>query len=301
MKQIKKAGIAAVMFTFCILFGMKGNVQAANKIISSPGVACKSGKYIYYAYEMSGVRMGIMRYDTTTKRKKQITGYTYKGQNTNGFYNISVKGKYVYATWDQEYGTAESRYYIYRINKNNGVKKKLASGKCPVVTEKYIYYISQKYDKSSISWETSICRMKLNGSSKKKMYTDDDIERLYTDGKKLYYSKYQSDFLYTLDGEEISRDAPDIVEDRYSDDMVTVGNYQYYKIALGNNWSLYRENINTGKKNLVARFPSISSWRVCGSYVMIKAYTNSNQRFDVYCVSASGKSKKKLASWRAAE
>ena len=144
--------------------------------------------------------------------------------------------------------------------------------------------------------------MKLNGSSKKKMYTDADIKRLYTDGKKLYYSKYQSDFLYTLDGEEISRDAPDIVADKeYSDDMVTVGNYQYYKTASGNHWSLYRKNINTGKKNLVARFPSISSWSVCSSYIMIKAYTNSNQKFDVYCVSVSGKSKKKLASWRAAE
>lgn len=53
-----------------MLVCVKGNVSAAAGTVTSPGTACKVGKYIYYAYEMSGVRMGIMRYDTKTGKKK---------------------------------------------------------------------------------------------------------------------------------------------------------------------------------------------------------------------------------------
>ena len=45
-------------------------VEAAVKQVNAPGEAVRDGKYIYYAYEMHSIRMGIMPYDT--KKKKTV-------------------------------------------------------------------------------------------------------------------------------------------------------------------------------------------------------------------------------------
>lgn len=39
------------------------------------GCGCRSGKYIYYAFEMGGVRMGIRRYDIKTKKNEDGCRY----------------------------------------------------------------------------------------------------------------------------------------------------------------------------------------------------------------------------------
>ena len=45
-------------------------VEAAVKQVNAPGEAVRDGKYIYYAYEMHSIRMGIMPYDT--KKEKTV-------------------------------------------------------------------------------------------------------------------------------------------------------------------------------------------------------------------------------------
>ncbi len=50
--------------------------------MNAPDEAVRDGKYICYAYEMHGIRMGIMRYDTKRKAKKQIVSYLRNRQST---------------------------------------------------------------------------------------------------------------------------------------------------------------------------------------------------------------------------
>ena len=65
------------------------------------GTSCtvSDGKNLYYAFEMMGVRMGIMKYNTKTGKKSEV--YSYKiGKNkkgSNGFSQLSVDKKYIYA------------------------------------------------------------------------------------------------------------------------------------------------------------------------------------------------------------
>ena len=51
------------------------------------GTSCtvSDGKNLYYAFEMMGVRMGIMKYNTKTGKKSEV--YSYKiGKNKKGIY-----------------------------------------------------------------------------------------------------------------------------------------------------------------------------------------------------------------------
>ena len=295
-----------LLLAVTMLFGVKGNVLASDKTVTCPGTACKVGRYIYYAYELSGIRMGLMRYDTKTGKKKEITGYKYKGNTTNGFKDISVKGKYIYVTWDLHYGTDYSEDYIYRINKITGAKKRIAEGTCPVIIGKYIYYIAYKC--SVLNRTYYIYQMNLNGSGKKKIYTSsDEIYRLYSDGEQIYYVNGgytdDSDYLYMLDGEAVLKSKMNVIDDGVkigSDASMVINNYKYYLVrASGGEDKLYRENIKTGKRQLVIKYDSITDWRVCESHVMAVCETKvsiSRYKFHLYCVSANGK-KKSLATW----
>lgn len=311
-KHVIKAAVFLAVMALCLLAGPGGNARAANKLVTNPGAACKSGKHIYYAYEMSGIRMGIMRLDPATGKTKKLTGYQYKGRGTNGFYSLSMDGNYIYTVWDQFYGTSGSEDYIYRISKNGKSKKKLGQGTQPVIAGNYIYYIEVGKDSYGYQQKTGyICRMKKNGSGKKRMAYNKEVTKLYSDGKKVYYSTYRSDHvLYDLKGKMYSKSIMNIVEDQsgYSSDAVTISGYRYYIVrnAAGKAATLYRQKIKGNKKNVVANFESgILSYRVCGSYVMVKcttgSYTDNSAKLNVYCISANGKKKKKLASWRPAE
>lgn len=84
------------------------------------------GKNLYYAFEMMGVRMGIMRYNTKTGKKSEV--YSYKiGKNkkgSNGFSQLSVDKKYIYATWDRYYGTDATKEYIYLDRKRREIPQR---------------------------------------------------------------------------------------------------------------------------------------------------------------------------------
>lgn len=309
---IIKTVVMLAIAAFCLLAAPGRNVCAAQKLVSNPGAACKDGKYIYYAYEMSGIRMGIMRLDPVSGKKKEITGYRYKGKGTNGFYNLSISGNYIYAVWDQFYGTGASEDYIYRISKNGKAKKKLAQGDQPVLAGNYIYYVELQKGSYGYQERTGyICRMKKDGSGKKRILYNKNIAKLYSDGKTVYYSIYRSDsVLYDLKGKMHSRNAMNIVEDidGYDSGTTTISGYRYYtdKNAYGKAVKLYRQKTKGNQKNVVADYPAgIDSYRVCGSYVMVRcqtgSYLDNSMKLHVYCISANGKKKIKLASWRPAE
>lgn len=324
MENLSKKRISAVLAVLLLcaaLMAPAAPASAASKTAEAPGVACKDGRYIYYAFEMSGVRMGIMRYDTKTKKKKQITGYKLKGKSTNGFYDLSVKGKYIYAVWDQFYGSGSDNSYIYRINKKTGKKKKLAQGTNPVVVGKYIYYEKVKNAPYEGTIGTgTICRMTLTGKKKKTVKTGitrtsetniwSDLAGLYAYGNTVLYARSSnSNSLYTLKGKEIKRSSLKTNEDAsyYANEPGTIvsGGYKYYMVQSGSYpnmvTALYRRKISSGKTSKIASYSSISMFRKCGNYLLIKAttgsYTNNSARLNVICMKLNGKAKKKLASW----
>ena len=153
--------------------------------------------------------------------------------------------------------------------------------------------------------------MKKDGSGKKRILYNKNIAKLYSDGKTVYYSIYRSDsVLYDLKGKMHSRNAMNIVEDidGYEAGTITISGYRYYtdKNTYGKAVKLYRQKTKGNQKNVVADYPAgIDSYRVCGSYVMVRcqtgSYLDNSMKLHVYCISANGKKKIKLASWRPAE
>jgi hypothetical protein len=291
MKKMKKMWVFVLMFCCMVTFMPDTTVMAAttNPIGVETGVAYKSGRYIYYAYEMDGVRTDLIRFDTKTKKKKSIVSYKYNGQSTNGFYNISVKGKYIYAVWDLNMGTDTAYECIYRFSKDGKSKKRLAIGCDLVIIGNRIYYEKEKkvldYTSSTGKkyYETvrtgKLYSMKLDGTDKKKEGSTSNLTLKLRNA----YSDYNK--------------------------TVTVGKYYYY---IGNGGkTIYRKNTKTGKTNKVITFGEcVSSYMVLDGYVMakglgkkeyIKKYGVSLSKFVTYCVKADGGSKTKLKSWIPAE
>lgn len=67
---------------------------------------CKSGRYFYYSINGHGTLTGINRLDTRTGKVKVIVRNDMRDKHwTNGFSNLVVKGKYIYAVWDKFAGT----------------------------------------------------------------------------------------------------------------------------------------------------------------------------------------------------
>ncbi|BBF43865.1 hypothetical protein lbkm_2553 [Lachnospiraceae bacterium KM106-2] len=277
LSQKVRAMIGMLVLAMVVSVAIPAVAQGKTKVGTSADMACKSGRYIYYAYEMSGVRMGIMRLDTKTNKKKQIVSYKYNGQESNGFYNISVKGNYIYATWDVFYGTAASERYIYRFTKDGKKRERLACGYNPMIIGNRIYYTKCKltydvYEGFSYTEDIGDYSMNLDGSQSRK----ESVKRKYTSNNSFSQRK-----------------------------TTTVGNYQYY---IGNKGkTLYRMNRKTKKKNVVITYYNgVDSYQVCGNYVITQGLSKGNAqsyygKYVGYCVKSNGKNKVKLASWEPAE
>lgn len=290
------------------------------------GTSCtvSDGKNLYYAFEMMGVRMGIMKYNTKTGKKSEV--YSYKiGKNkkgSNGFSQLSVDKKYIYATWDRYYGTDATKEYIYRIAKDGKSAKKLALGRDPQLVDGRIYYLalkSKSEDGMNYSEDTgTVMSMKTDGTDKKKVaqiVNSGDAYRysLFQSEGKIYYTKEnENKTFYDLEGNSYQREAFAVKDENYlsvSLEAVNDGTYTYRTTGKDRymQTKLYRTDNRTGKKNLVASFKlGIEKYSVCGNYVFVEAnvpYKGADvtEKFAVYCYKADGSSKVKLASWFPAE
>ncbi len=97
---------------------------ASKKIVLETSTeTVKSGQYIYYSYQMGGLRTGIIRYNPKTNEKKIIVKY----KDNNGYYSLNYKDKYFYVCEDYELGTSSSYDVIEKISLK-GKKTKLALG-----------------------------------------------------------------------------------------------------------------------------------------------------------------------------
>ena len=252
--------------------------------------------------------------------------YSYKiGKNkkgSNGFSQLSVDKKYIYATWDRYYGTDATKEYIYRIAKDGKSAKKLALGRDPQLVDGRIYYLalkSKSEDGMNYSEDTgTVMSMKTDGTDKKKVaqiVNSGDAYRysLFQSEGKIYYTKEnENKTFYDLEGNSYQREAFAVKDENYlsvSLEAVNDGTYTYRTTGKDRymQTKLYRTDNRTGKKNLVASFKlGIEKYSVCGNYVFVEAnvpYKGADvtEKLAVYCYKADGSSKVKLASWFPAE
>lgn len=271
LKRVFALGICIILLVSEIF---NTNVAKAAQTGMETGYGCQVGKYVYYAFEMNGVRMGIRRYNTKTKKSKEIFSYKINGEESNGFYNISVKGNYIYAVWDQYYGTGATRAYIYRIKKDGSKSKRLACGIKPVIIGNRIYYEKCKevqvdygnfYDTETVL-TGKMYSMKLDGSDKKRAGTVK---------------------IKKLSGNSYYNEEPDIIK-----------GYKYFIKGK----TLYRKKMKTGKvKRLISCSDGVSDFYICNNYILVKGRYGGGYKMAAYIIKTNGKDKKKLASWQAAE
>ena len=233
------------------------------------GTSCtvSDGKNLYYAFEMMGVRMGIMKYNTKTGKKSEV--YSYKiGKNkkgSNGFSQLSVDKKYIYATWDRYYGTDATKEYVYRIAKDGKSAKKLALGRDPQLIDGRIYYLalkSKSEDGMNYSEDTgTVMSMKTDGTDKKKVAqiaNSGDAYRysLFQSEGKIYYTKENENrTFYDLEGNSYQRGSFAVKDENYlsvSLEAVNDGTYTYSTTGKDRymQTKLYRTDNRTGRKTL---------------------------------------------------
>lgn len=236
------------------------------------GRAYVSGRYLYYAVDM--VNYCIMRLDTKTGKKVKIIDTKYKGENTNGFYQICVKGNYIYALWDQYLGSDAALPYIYRISKDGKKAKKLAMGYDFVIKGNRIYYTKCK---KSIDEYGNVGTQSLGNASMK----------LDGSGKKSEKSN------------AIQRKTKILSE---TTEKAAESGYSYFLNADKNQYSpnqLIRKNTKTGKKTVIYKTSGqqyISWAEVRGNAIVFSVYMISSGRYKVYYMKNNGKNKILLKS-----
>lgn len=295
--------VTGLWVLFCLVStGMPVKAQAKKKTAVSPGIACQSGKYIYFACNSQRKhKSGIMRYDTKKKKTKLIVDDWINGRVGSGFYNLTVKGKYIYAMWNRGIRPYTNASYIYRISKNGKKKKKLAVGRSPVVAGKYVYYIEGKLTAGGDTVDTgNVCRMKLNGKGKKKVIKKKGqlyFRKLYSFGKTFLYSSYDSEEnLLTKKGKgRALADLPVCENNAYRD-----GKYEYYSNKTEDPAdTIYRKNLQDGSVEVFAQFAKDVDFRVCGRYIIIQ--TMEKRKEVIYCMDTVSGKKKRLAKWTPTE
>ena len=292
-------------------------VAAKKKTIERPGGICKSGKYLYYSYDNTG----IIRYNPKTGKKKKIRDIKIGKKQGRYFESLSIKGNYIYASWDEQAGSYQHKHYICRISKDGKKVKKLARGYKPVVIGNYIYYLKTKYNASNGNDKSTnvIVRMKLDGSSKKvvtKIAQSKEVSGLYRYGSQVVYGVTVNDkeVYYSKNGTKLDQNSIVCKGNISGKDAsgYTTGGYRYYTNANASNgyerYYLYRENVKTGKvSEIFAVNPEegyserIVSYYVTGDYILIETfYTHLAFQVDitkVYCIKKNGKTKKILGEY----
>lgn len=278
LRVIKVLSLIGFLFVGVSLIN---NPAAKAKTIKGPINihACRSGRFLYYSYNAGGTRDGIIRLDTKTGKKKTIIQNSMADSSwTNGFRNLTIKGKYIYATWDKYSGTDGALNYIYRISKDGSSMKELACGCDMVLKGKRIYYSKCKYIDDGYGGYTEIvgkASMKLDG-------TDKRSEK----GNKFSWksSKCEIYDLYTKEIKEYRN-----------------GKYKYYPTADGK--KLIRKS-NSGNAKTVFKVTGkyrLYAIEVHGDMLLVQCDNNSNHKSRVYFVKNSGSEKRLLKEWVQAE
>jgi len=135
-KTMKRLLALVICLALLVSGSSKTSMAKMLKTGVETGYGYEVGKFVYYAFE----QMGIRRYNIKTKKSQEIFSYKINGKESNGFYNIFVKGNYIYTVWNRYCGSDFDKTYIYRIAKDGSSSKRLACGNKPVIIGNRIYY-----------------------------------------------------------------------------------------------------------------------------------------------------------------
>ena len=226
----------------------------------------KEGRYVYYTISEAGLSESIIRYDIKTGKKKNIKSPLRNNGNIQVFSCVSVKGKYIYCTWNWNCGFSSNREYIYKISKNGKKVKRLACGDNPVIKGKRIYYNQHKLINKNGEKQTEptgkIYSMKLDGTDKRE----------------------ERNFKYKIR-----------VGGGYDNNSIVKGKYKYY---IGKNGrTLYRKNIKTNrKKKLISFKNNLTRFCISENYLQVIGCGN-DFKTQAYLLKTNGKGKVKLQEW----
>lgn len=146
----------------CVFIKKDINANTITGVMS--GNAYKDGKYMYYCVHGGGTRDGLNRINLKTGHNEVLIRNDMSDSHwDNGFYNITVKGKNIYAIRNLNTGTSgdSDLQYIYRISKDGKKQKRLACGFNCIIIGNRIYY--EKWKEEKFVWSS----MKLDGSDKR--------------------------------------------------------------------------------------------------------------------------------------
>ena len=162
--------ILAVFFLVLLLPGRAEAGSEALPRIPSPNSGAVKGDCLYYSWNGGGTRDGLICLNLRTGKRSTLLSYKLKSLETNGFGSLSIRGDYIYAVWDQLYGSYPSLNYIYRISLKTGKAQRLGIGYNPVLYDGKLYYrrcVIASEGGTSLTKDKSWAVMNLDGSGSK--------------------------------------------------------------------------------------------------------------------------------------
>ena len=265
--------------------------MAGVTIAEKSGKVAVAGNKVYCVFD-DGVKCKLKKYNLKTKKSMVLK--TYKGSpptvGGDAYFesidNISVKGKYVYYELSKSAEDSDGSCFegIYRIKTNGKSVKRLAYGSDPIIAGNWIYYKEWVKTNNGHASTGYLSRMKLDGTSKKRLMwigkplsMDSTAKELYKYGNELLYSpSYGSTTLYSLSGKQYSlwnrmrgpRRAYERVYQR-------IGSYLFYTSRSGNSVSVYRRKASGGSdKKIYTLDSTLTYFSATSKYLVLATWNN---------------------------
>lgn len=305
VKLQKNIFILLALFVSMIMQTVPTYASVQPELLRRASDSCKQGKYLYYC-----TQKGIERFNTKTGKHNLAVSNKYKGENTNGFSDLNIKGNYIYCTYDLQLGSSDNRIYIYKISKS-GKKIKLDSGYFPIVVGNWIYYIKSKFiteNNFTYQKDIGIYKMKLDGSSKKKISNDPYLYGITKSN--IVVGNNDEIFEISLKNNKIRKKISDkkryITKNKYNwgndfdknKTIVKVNGYTYTVIE--GDQKIIQSSPSKKKRIIykVSKNASIRGYDIFGNWLIVRV-TTSGRKYNnfVYVMNLKSSKKVQLAKW----
>ncbi|MDO4554309.1 MAG: DUF5050 domain-containing protein [Lachnospiraceae bacterium] len=276
-KQTKALGLFLMLCCFGIFFGKAIKAEASETVTK--------GSYTYFAEDGT-----IYKMNSSSGKVSKVK----KISQSNTVEIFAVKGSWIYITVDDYYsvkGTDQSWVYVYRIKTNGKSLQNLGKGSCPYIYGNYIYFNRRSFDRNATTYDDmkslGIYRMKLDGSSKKKLASSAYCQWIKIYNKKIYYSVTGSDpGVYQMDLN--GKNGKKIMSDYTSDTAYFAGNKMYVSYTPSSTSYVYSYDLTTGSRTYLATGTLMAAYN--GELYYHGTYSASNTTLYRYKISTGAKS-----------
>ena len=199
---------------------------------------CVYKSEIYYS-----VGSDLYKLNPSAKSTKLIKSFP-EGDSTLS--SFSIDGGKMYLTVNPAGGRGGESYDLYSLDLKSKKLKKLAKGRCGVISGKYIYYIRMKKSEYE-DVPTGIYRMNKSGSGQKKLYSGAAYSLAVNKGRLYFYDgKLKS---MKLNGKNVKTEVSGL---SHEDFLGIDKNYLYYCSGTGyENKNVYRQKVGSSSKKLI--------------------------------------------------